>query len=50
MHTTEARGFVMGILAWILLGLVAGFVAKVILPGDEPGGMRLSLAIGVLGA
>jgi uncharacterized membrane protein YeaQ/YmgE (transglycosylase-associated protein family) len=40
----------MGILAWIILGLVAGFVAKVILPGDEPGGVRLSLAIGVLGA
>jgi uncharacterized membrane protein YeaQ/YmgE (transglycosylase-associated protein family) len=46
----EARSFVMGILAWIILGLAAGFVANVILPGDEPGGVRLSLAIGVLGA
>src|SRR4051794_41906291 len=50
MHTTAARGFVMGILAWIILGLAAGLVANVILPGDEPGGVRLSLAIGVLGA
>ena len=40
----------MGILAWIILGLAAGFVAKVILPADEPGGARLPLAIGVLGA
>ena len=40
----------MGILAWIILGLVIGFVASVILPGDAPGGAALTLAIGVLGA
>jgi uncharacterized membrane protein YeaQ/YmgE (transglycosylase-associated protein family) len=40
----------MGILAWIILGLLVGLVAQVILPGGDPGGLVLSLAIGILGA
>jgi uncharacterized membrane protein YeaQ/YmgE (transglycosylase-associated protein family) len=40
----------MGIIAWIILGLLAGFVAKTILPGDDPGGVIITTLIGVAGA
>jgi uncharacterized membrane protein YeaQ/YmgE (transglycosylase-associated protein family) len=39
----------MGILAWIILGLLVGLVAKALAPGDDPGGAMLSPAIGILG-
>ena len=32
----------MGILAWIIIGLLVGFVAKVILPDGDPGGVMLT--------
>jgi uncharacterized membrane protein YeaQ/YmgE (transglycosylase-associated protein family) len=40
----------MGIIAWIILGLLAGFIAKAILPGDDPGGVIITTLIGVAGA
>ena len=41
----------MGILAWILLGLFAGTIARAIIPGrTEPGGCIGTTAIGILGA
>jgi uncharacterized membrane protein YeaQ/YmgE (transglycosylase-associated protein family) len=40
----------MGIIAWILLGLIAGAIAKAILPGDDPGGIIVTTIIGILGA
>jgi uncharacterized membrane protein YeaQ/YmgE (transglycosylase-associated protein family) len=40
----------MGIIGWILLGLVAGVIAKVILPGDDPGGIIVTILIGIAGA
>jgi uncharacterized membrane protein YeaQ/YmgE (transglycosylase-associated protein family) len=40
----------MSILAWILLGLVAGAIAKVIMPGDDPGGIIMTIVIGIVGA
>lgn len=40
----------MGVLAWILLGLVAGFVAKLIVPGRNPGGVMVTILIGLVGA
>ncbi len=40
----------MGIIGWILLGLVAGVIAKAILPGDDPGGIIVTMIIGVAGA
>jgi len=39
-----------GIIAWIVLGLVAGAIAKAILPGDDPGGFIVTAIIGVAGA
>lgn len=40
----------MGIIGWILLGLIAGFLAKAILPGDQPGGIIVTTLIGIAGA
>jgi len=40
----------MGILGWILLGLIAGAIAKAIMPGDDPGGILLTMVIGIIGA
>jgi uncharacterized membrane protein YeaQ/YmgE (transglycosylase-associated protein family) len=40
----------MGILSWILLGLVAGFLAKLLMPGKGPAGFVLTILLGVVGA
>lgn len=40
----------MEILAWIIFGLVVGVIAKFLMPGDDPGGMIVTIALGVLGA
>ena len=40
----------MGIIGWILLGLLAGLVAKAIMPGTERGGIILTTLIGIGGA
>jgi uncharacterized membrane protein YeaQ/YmgE (transglycosylase-associated protein family) len=40
----------MGIIGWILLGLLAGIIAKAVLPGDDPGGIIVTTIIGVVGA
>jgi uncharacterized membrane protein YeaQ/YmgE (transglycosylase-associated protein family) len=41
----------MGIIGWILLGLLAGTIARAIIPGrTEPGGCISTTAIGILGA
>ena len=40
----------MGIIGWILLGLIAGVIAKAILPGDDPGGIIITTIIGIVGA
>jgi uncharacterized membrane protein YeaQ/YmgE (transglycosylase-associated protein family) len=40
----------MGILSWLLLGLVVGVLAKWIMPGDDPGGLFVTIGIGIAGA
>lgn len=40
----------MGILSWILFGLIAGALAKWLMPGDDPGGCIITMLIGVAGA
>ncbi|MDP2212170.1 MAG: GlsB/YeaQ/YmgE family stress response membrane protein [Candidatus Aquicultor sp.] len=40
----------MGILAWIVLGLVAGTIARLLVPGKQPGGCVTTIALGVVGA
>ena len=41
---------VMGIIGWIVLGLVAGAIAKAILPGTQGGGWVITLILGIVGA
>ena len=40
----------MGIIGWIVLGLIAGAIAKAILPGTQGGGWLITLILGVVGA
>ena len=40
----------MGIIAWIILGLAAGAIAKAILPGSQGGGWVITLILGIVGA
>ncbi len=40
----------MGILGWIVLGLIAGAIAKLIMPGDDPGGILVTMLLGIVGA
>ncbi|MFI2351248.1 GlsB/YeaQ/YmgE family stress response membrane protein [Streptomyces sp. NPDC019443] len=40
----------MGIISWIILGLLAGAIAKILLPGRDPGGLIGTTLIGVAGA
>jgi len=37
----------MGIISWIIVGLIAGAVGKMILPGDDPGGFIVTILIGM---
>ncbi|MBM9513091.1 GlsB/YeaQ/YmgE family stress response membrane protein [Desulfogranum marinum] len=40
----------MGILSWIIMGLIVGALAKMIMPGDDPGGFIVTILIGIAGA
>ena len=39
-----------GLLGWILFGLVVGALAKLVMPGRDPGGILVTMLIGVAGA
>ena len=40
----------MGIITWLVLGLVVGVLAKFIMPGKDPGGFFITIVIGIAGA
>ncbi|MDX1969807.1 MAG: GlsB/YeaQ/YmgE family stress response membrane protein [Planctomycetaceae bacterium] len=40
----------MGIIGWILMGLLAGWLAKMFLPGRQPGGLLVTMIIGIVGS
>ena len=40
----------MGIFSWIIMGLIVGALAKFIMPGDDPGGIIVTIMIGIAGA
>ena len=40
----------MGILTWILFGLVVGIIAKLLMPGRDPGGFIVTILLGIAGA
>jgi uncharacterized membrane protein YeaQ/YmgE (transglycosylase-associated protein family) len=39
-----------GVLGWILFGLIVGVVAKFVMPGRDPGGFILTIVLGIVGA
>jgi uncharacterized membrane protein YeaQ/YmgE (transglycosylase-associated protein family) len=40
----------MGILSWIILGIIAGAIAKLLMPGRDPGGIIVTMLLGIAGA
>ena len=40
----------MGIFTWIILGLIVGVIAKLLMPGNDPGGFIVTILLGVAGA
>lgn len=40
----------MNILAWVIVGLVAGVLAKIAMPGPDPGGVVTTIIVGIAGA
>ena len=40
----------MGILSWIVVGFIAGLLAKLVLPGEDPGGLIVTTLVGMAGA
>jgi uncharacterized membrane protein YeaQ/YmgE (transglycosylase-associated protein family) len=40
----------MGIITWIIIGAIAGALAKLIMPGDDPGGIIVTILLGIVGA
>ena len=39
-----------GIIGWIVIGLIAGAIAKLLMPGKDPGGCIITILLGVAGA
>jgi uncharacterized membrane protein YeaQ/YmgE (transglycosylase-associated protein family) len=50
VHISRIGDTNMGIIAWIVLGLLAGAIAKAVTPGDDPGGVIVTMLIGIAGA
>jgi uncharacterized membrane protein YeaQ/YmgE (transglycosylase-associated protein family) len=46
----KGEGRPMAILLWILFGLVVGIIAKVLMPGKDPGGFIVTMLLGMAGA
>ena len=40
----------MGVLGWIVFGLIVGAIAKLVMPGRDPGGIIVTILIGIVGA
>ena len=40
----------MGIVSWVVFGLIAGALAKLLMPGKDPGGFFVTMIIGIVGA
>jgi uncharacterized membrane protein YeaQ/YmgE (transglycosylase-associated protein family) len=47
---TSPEGQIMGIVSWILLGLIAGLLARFLMPGRAPAGIILTILLGIGGA
>lgn len=40
----------MGVITWIIVGAIAGALGKLIMPGDDPGGIIVTILLGIVGA
>jgi len=40
----------LGVIGWIVFGLIVGAVAKLVMPGRDPGGIIVTMALGIAGA
>ena len=40
----------MGIIGWIVFGLIVGAIAKLVMPGRDPGGILVTMVLGIVGA
>jgi uncharacterized membrane protein YeaQ/YmgE (transglycosylase-associated protein family) len=40
----------MEVIVWLIFGLVVGFVAKLLMPGRDPGGFIVTMLLGIVGA
>jgi uncharacterized membrane protein YeaQ/YmgE (transglycosylase-associated protein family) len=50
LQFAEGGGAVMAILGWILFGLIVGALAKLVMPGRDPGGILITMLLGIAGA
>jgi uncharacterized membrane protein YeaQ/YmgE (transglycosylase-associated protein family) len=50
MGLWQDREELMGILGWILFGLIVGALAKLVMPGRDPGGIIVTMLLGIAGA
>jgi len=41
---------VIGLIGWIVFGLIVGVIAKLIMPGKDPGGLVITILLGIAGA
>jgi uncharacterized membrane protein YeaQ/YmgE (transglycosylase-associated protein family) len=41
---------IIAIIGWIIIGLIAGALAKLVMPGDDPGGIFITIILGIAGA
>jgi uncharacterized membrane protein YeaQ/YmgE (transglycosylase-associated protein family) len=48
--TNSPKEEFMGVIAWILFGLVVGVIAKLLMPGRDPGGFIVTILLGIAGA
>jgi uncharacterized membrane protein YeaQ/YmgE (transglycosylase-associated protein family) len=46
----DGRGIIMGLIGWLIVGLIAGVLAKWAVPGEGPGGIIGDIIIGIVGA
>jgi uncharacterized membrane protein YeaQ/YmgE (transglycosylase-associated protein family) len=45
-----AGGYMLSILGWIVFGLIVGALAKLVMPGRDPGGILVTMMLGIAGA
>jgi uncharacterized membrane protein YeaQ/YmgE (transglycosylase-associated protein family) len=48
--SSPERRLIVGILSWILFGLLAGVIGKLLMPGSDPGGGMVTILLGICGA